>query len=72
MRCLVYPPDPLHVCQCNSEPTVIALIAERKGKKGKEEYLYSDFSHQGIHTKRSGIDHTDLPANNTMPALVCR
>jgi len=38
-------------------------------EKGKEEHLYSAFSHQGIHTKRSGVDHTVLPANNTMPAF---
>jgi len=35
--------------------------------KGKERYLYSAFLHQG--TKRSGADHTILPANNTMPAF---
>ena len=42
-----------------------------KERKAKEEYLYSAFSHQGIglHTKRSGMDHTVLPANNTMPAF---
>jgi len=36
--------------------------------KGKEEYLYSAFSHQGTY-KAPGMDHTVLPANNTMPAF---
>jgi len=41
-----------------------------KERKEKEEYLYSAFLHQGtLHTKRSGMDHTVLPANNTMPAF---
>jgi len=35
--------------------------------KGKEEYLYSAFLHQGA--KRSGMDHTVLPGNNTVPAF---
>ena len=34
-------------------------------RKGKEEYLYS----AKVHTMRSGMDHTVLPANNTMPAF---
>jgi len=38
-------------------------------KKGKAEHLYSAL--HGIQTtlKRSGMDHTDLPAINTMPAF---
>jgi len=39
-----------------------------KERKGKEEYLYSAFCTK-VHTKRSGMDHTVLPANNTMPAF---
>jgi len=39
-----------------------------KGKK-KEEYLYSAFLAKVVHSKRSGTDHTVLPANNTMPAF---
>jgi len=37
--------------------------------KGKAEHLYSAL--HGIQTtlKRSGMDHTDLPAINTMPAV---
>jgi len=42
---------------------------EGSKRKGNEGYLYSAFSHQGIHTKRSGMDHTVLPANNTIPAF---
>ena len=34
----------------------------------KEEYLYSAFLAKEVHSKRSGIDHTVLPAN-TMPAF---
>ena len=37
--------------------------------KGKEEYLYSAFLAKVVHSKRSGMDHTVLPANNTMPAF---
>ena len=39
--------------------------------KGKEEYLYIAFWprwYRGT-LKRSGMDHTVLPANNTMPAF---
>jgi len=39
-----------------------------KVKKGKAEHLYSTL--HGITTlKRSGMDHTVLPAINTMPAF---
>jgi len=44
------------------------LVRLRGKGKGKEEYLYSAFSHQGTY-KRSGMDHTVLPANNTTPAF---
>ena len=37
--------------------------------KGKEEYLYSALLATVVHSKRSGMDHTVLPANNTMPAF---
>jgi len=36
--------------------------------KGKEEYLYSAFLAKVVHSKRSAMDNTVLPANNTMPA----
>ena len=32
-------------------------------------YLYSAFIVATIHSKRSGVDHTVLPANNTTPAF---
>jgi len=35
----------------------------------KEEYLYSAFLAMVVHSKCSGMDHTVLPANNTMPAF---
>jgi len=40
-----------------------------KQLKGKVEHLYSAL--RGIQTtlKRSGMDHTVLPAKNTMPAF---
>ena len=38
-------------------------------RKGKEEYLYSAVLAKEVHSKRSGMDHTVLPANNTMPAF---
>jgi len=36
-------------------------------KKRTEVYLYSAFIVK--HSKRSGVDHTVLPANNTTPAF---
>jgi len=41
----------------------------RGTRKGKEEYLYSTFLATMVHSKCSGMDHTVLPANNTMPAF---
>ena len=42
------------------------------GDGSKAEHLYSAL--HGIQTtlKRSGMDHTVLPATNTMPALPCK
>ena len=40
---------------------------ELKGKERKSIYI-APFCTK-VHTKRSGIDHTVLPANNTMPAF---
>jgi len=51
--------------KCNFRVFPFCQVKERKGK---EEYLYSAFLHQGTQ-KRSGMNHTVLPANNTMPAL---
>ena len=39
----------------------------RKGKERKSIYM-APFRTK-VHTKRSGMDHTILPANNTMPAF---
>jgi len=44
------------------------VCAVPKGK-GKEKYLYSAFLAKVVHSKHSGMDHTVLPANNTMPAF---
>jgi len=38
-------------------------------RKGKEEYLYSAFI-QRLVSMHSDMDHTVLPANYTMPALL--
>jgi len=38
---------------------------ERKGKERKSIYIASFCTK--VHTKHSGMDHTVLPANNTMP-----
>jgi len=46
-----------------------AYFLSRKERKGKEEYLYSAFLAKVVHSKRSGMDHTVLSANNTMPAF---
>ena len=40
-----------------------------KKRKGNEEYLYSAFLAKAVHSKRSVMDHTVLPANNTMHAF---
>jgi len=39
----------------------------KKGKERKSIYI-APFCTK-VHTKRSGMDHTVLPANNTMPAF---
>ena len=36
-------------------------------KKAKEQYLYSAIYYASIVSKRADMDHTVLPANNTMP-----
>jgi len=38
-----------------------------KEKKGKKSIYIAPFT--VIHSKRSGMDHTVLPANNTTPAF---
>jgi len=44
-----------------------ALQVKRKGKERKSIYIEAPFCTK-VHTKRSGMDHTVLHANNTMPA----
>jgi len=41
---------------------------KRKGKERKSIYI-APFCTK-VHTKRSGMDHTVLPTNNTMPAFL--
>ena len=40
---------------------------ERKGKERKS--IYIALFRTKVHAKRSDMDHTVLPANNTMPAF---
>ena len=49
------------VLDCASNYT----LAQKKKKKKKEADLYSAFIE---HSRRSGTDHTVLPANYTVPA----
>jgi len=42
-------------------------VENRKGKERKSIYI-APFCTK-VHPKRSGMDHTVLPANNTMPAF---
>ena len=46
---------------------MVALSPYVKGKERKSIYI-APFCTK-VHTKRSGMDHTVLPANNTMPAF---
>jgi len=51
---------------------VAIVLVQNQGKKGKERksiYNYIAPFCTKVHTKRSGMDHTVLPANNTMPAF---
>jgi len=52
---------------CGRLPLLSARLAVQR--KGKEEYLYSAYLAKVVHSKCSGMDHTVLPANNTMPAF---
>ena len=40
-----------------------------KERKEKKSIYISFFLAKVVHSKRSGMDHTVLPANNTMPAF---
>ena len=47
--------------------TLYSSVTVRKGKERKSIYI-APFCTK-VHSKRSGMDHTVLPANNTMPAF---
>jgi len=57
------------VCLSACLSVTLQSTIKKKGEKGKEEYLYSSFLAKVVHSKRSGMDHTVLPANNIMPAI---
>ena len=59
----------MNTTQCRCDISVILALTFLLTYKGKEEYLYSAFLAKVVHSKRSGMDHTVLPANNTMPAF---
>jgi len=44
-------------------------IAALKGKEKERKSIYIAPFRTKVHTKRSGMDHIVLPANNTMPAF---
>jgi len=56
----------LMCAMCCERKTLIGW-GDRKGKERKSIYI-APFCTK-VHTKRSGMDHTVLPANNTMPAF---
>ena len=45
------------------------LLFPLKGKEKERKSIYIAPFHTKVLTKRSGMDHTVLPANNTMPAF---
>ena len=56
---------------CNRKRFTGSLYAENGERKAKEEYYIAPFCTK-VHTKRSRMDHTVLPANNTMTAFPSR
>ena len=48
---------------------VLAMFKLCKGKEKERKSIYIAPFCTKVHTKRSGMDHTVLPANNTMPAF---
>jgi len=54
------------LCQQRNVTRVVFNQSIRKGK-GKKSIYIAPFT--VIHSKRSDVDHTVLPANNTMPAF---
>jgi len=51
----------------DASPVSPAVVTPLKGKERKSIYIAPFCT--TVHTKRSGMDHTVLPANNTMPAF---
>jgi len=45
------------------------FLVEEKGKEKERKSIYTLLFCTKVHTKCSGMDHTVLPANNTMPAF---
>jgi len=45
------------------------VVFEGQGKEKERKSIYIAPFRTNVHTKRSGMDHTVLPANNTMPAF---
>ena len=63
-----------HIVKCYTKCTVYFTSpysnVVRLVKKGKErKSIYIAFLAKVVHSKRSGMDHAVLPANNTMPAF---
>jgi len=61
-RCITVLPDFQQVAAL-----IVAALCKRKGKERKSIYI-APFCTK-VHTKRSGMDHTVLAANNAMPAF---
>jgi len=55
------------VVPVHSTVTVSVVPVHSKGKERKSIYI-APFCTK-VHSKRSGVDHTVLPANNTTPAF---
>ena len=56
-----------HISNMHSKFTLRPYHVWKKGKERKSIYIAP--LHTKVHTKRSGMDHTVLPANNTMHAF---
>ena len=60
----------LSVTTVNSAKAAEPVVMPFRSWKGKErKSIYIAPFCTKVHTKRSGMDHTVLPANNTMPAF---
>ena len=59
---------PVDECKHGTQATELIAVDIGRGKEGKS--IYTAPFRTKVHTKHSGMDHTILPANNTMPAFV--